>query len=400
MIDEIRKCSYTLSSNWYKRFRFPYLILVLDILLILTFAVFAVKDYIVGYFDTQYKYNGILILIIISVLLIIRFNLSLLAFSKQKFGIFLSIIYLLIVIVIELIFNETGSPFILIFESVVLFVNKFIIILPDFLNKLIVNLFYLISFYSPLLYFGYLIFFKKKINQNAKIFDIMTGFYASTLSKKLKIMDIVVFAFQVGIAMMVGLISNNMNWSFLCVFLSLYSVMDIFKRWHFPNLTKRKKKIIYLLTIIISFGIIYTQRIPYVGLIFFISSFVFIFVILSVFIKNYLKTSIISIFSFFMIPIFCLGYNIFAYPEYGVIKKSIPFEKEKVFYKIVDNKGYFGIRNRAYKIIRPKYTEVKYYKKDYVRMLNKNNVWEIYCLPENIFINQGEEKINNLKNLK
>ncbi|MDD4529523.1 MAG: hypothetical protein PHX48_06540, partial [Bacteroidales bacterium] len=192
MFEKLRSMSCTLSSNWYKKFRFPYLILVCDILLIILFAIFMIKDYLVGRFDSMYFHDGLLILIILAILLIIRFNISLLLFSKQRLGLYVSILYLLFVLIVEMIYNNYFSPFLLVFLSIILFINKFLIVLPEAVNNFLVLFFYIISFYAPLAYYGILIFRKQKLKSTAKLFDVMTGFYASTLSKRLKIMDLVV----------------------------------------------------------------------------------------------------------------------------------------------------------------------------------------------------------------
>lgn len=391
MFEKLRSKSCTLSSNWYKKFRFPYLILVCDILLIILFAIFIVKDYLVGRFDSMYFHDGLLILIILAILLIIRFNISLLMFSKQRLGLYLSILYLLFVLIVEMIYNNSFSPFLLVFLSVILFINKFLIVLPEAVNNFLVLFFYIISFYAPLAYYGILIFRKQKLKSTAKLFDVMTGFYESTLSKRLKIMDLVVFGFFIGISMMVGLISNNINWAFLCIILSVYSLSEFFKRLKFPNLTKKNKLLIYAITSILIFGIIYSQRLPYIGLIVFIFSIIFFYIVLVRVTKLYLKTLIMTIFSIIIIPLFCIGYNIFAYPEYGIVKKSIPFQDEKVLYYIVDKNGLYGVRNREYKIIRPNYLRLIYSEKNYLEALDRNSLWNQIYLPKIILMTEHQE---------
>lgn len=391
MFEKLRSMSCTLSSNWYKKFRFPYLILVCDILLIILFAIFMVKDYIVGRFDSMYFHDGLLILIILAILLIIRFNISLLLFSKQRLGLYVSILYLLFVLSVEMIYNNYFSPFLLVFLSVILFINKFLIVLPEAVNNFLVLFFYIISFYAPLAYYGILIFRKQKLKSTAKLFDVMTGFYASTLSKRLKIMDLVVFGFFIGISMMVGLISNNINWAFLCIILSVYSLSEFFKRLKFPNLTKKNKLLIYAITSILIFGIIYSQRLPYIGLIVFIFSVICFYIVLIRITKIYFKTLVVTVFSFVIIPIFCLGYNIFSYPEYGIVKKSIPFEDEKILYHIVDQNGLYGVRNRESKIIRPNYLKLIYSNKNYLDVLDRDSVWKTIYLPEIILMTEHQE---------
>lgn len=391
MLKKIKNNSGTLSSNWYKIYKLPYLILVCDILLIILFAIFMVKDYIVGRFDSMYFHDGLLILIILAILLIIRFNISLLLFSKQRLGLYVSILYLLFVLSVEMIYNNYFSPFLLVFLSVILFINKFLIVLPEAVNNFLVLFFYIISFYAPLAYYGILIFRKQKLKSTAKLFDVMTGFYASTLSKRLKIMDLVVFGFFIGISMMVGLISNNINWAFLCIILSVYSLSEFFKRLKFPNLTKKNKLLIYAITSILIFGIIYSQRLPYIGLIVFIFSVICFYIVLIRITKIYFKTLVVTVFSFVIIPIFCLGYNIFSYPEYGIVKKSIPFEDEKILYHIVDQNGLYGVRNRESKIIRPNYLKLIYSNKNYLDVLDRDSVWKTIYLPEIILMTEHQE---------
>lgn len=383
MLEKFRKTSFLLSSNWYKRYKIPYLILIVDIFFVLLFAVFSVKDYLVGYFDGIYKFNGILILIIISILLIVRFNISLLMFSKQRFGLYLSILFLLTAISIELIFDDLYSPFMLVFESVILFINTFIIELPDFLNTLIVYIFYIFSLYGPILYYSSLHLRKKNLSNSASVFDIMTGFYGTTLSKRLKIMDMVIYCFLIGIAMTVGLVSENINWMFLSVPISLYAIYEFFNRMYFPHLNKKKKIIIYLLTFLISTLVMFTQKLPYYGLIFFAFSVLFMFTLLTTMTKSPLRSIAVTVFSFIIIPIFCMGYNLFAFPQYGIIAKSVPYENEKIFYHIVDQDGNLGFRNRRLKILRPAYTKIIYCQKNCIKLLNKNSVWETYTIPDN-----------------
>ena len=382
MLEKLRKTSFLLSSNWYKRYKIPYLLLLFDVFLIIIFAFFALKDYLVGQFDFFYPYDGILILIIISILLIIRFNISLLMFARQRFGLYLSILFLLTSLSIEVIFSELPSPFILLFSSVVLFINDFFIQLPNILNLILIYFFYLFLIYGPLLYYVFLHFRKINLSNSARTFDVMTGFYASTLSAKLKVIDMVVYGFVLGIAMTIGLIANHINWTFLSIALTLYVLWEFFKKMHFPKLTKKKKIIIYIISALISFGVMFTQKIPYLGLIFFLFSILFMFILLSLMSKSPIRSIAVTLYTFFLIPVFCMGYNLFAYPEYGIVKKSIPFENEKIFYYIVDKDGNLGFRNRKLKVIRPAYTKIIYCEKNCIKLLNKNSVWETYDILE------------------
>lgn len=292
----------------------------------------------------------------------------------------------------ELYYIDGISPLLYLFGSIAQFINKYIIKLPSFIYVGIKYFLYIYTFYFPILFYSYLKLFKKKIKNNARKFDVITGFYASTLSSKLKIIDMIIVASQIGLAMSIGLISDNINWAYLAIPLSLYSVSDLIKRFNLKNsLTNTEKYIIYLFTILFSFGIIYTQRIPYVGLIFFISAIEIIYIIISTVSKNYLKSILITFISFFIIPMLCLGYNVFVYPQYGVIKKSIPFNGEKIFYTIKDKEDNLGIRNRECKLLKPNYIVVDYYEKNNVRLLNKNCEWEIYNIEKNVFLTKNTE---------
>lgn len=397
MLRKIRKESRTLSSNWYKKYKVPYLILVFDIIVLIIISLFALKEFLIGSFDKSFGLDSILILLLTLILMICRFNLSLLVFKKQRLGMYVSTIFLFIVILFEIYYLDTTSPFLFVLDSIIRFINKYIIVLPYSINKILQYFLYLYSFYFPILFYAYLILFKKKINNNAKKFDVLTGFYASTLSKKLKIMDLIIISFQLAIGMSIGLISDYLYLAFLAVPLSLYSVNDLIRRLNLKKtLSKLNLFIIIQVTILLIFGIIYTQRIPYWGLITFISSIIIIYLLLSFLTKNFLKSIIITIISFIIIPILCLGYNIFSYPQYGVIGKNIPFDGEKVFFIVKDKNGYLGIRNRSNKLIKPTYRVVDYNKKNYVMLLNKNNEWEIYNLENKVFItNQSQEQIKN-----
>lgn len=397
MLRKIRKESRTLSSNWYKKYKVPYLILVVDIIILIIISLFALKEFLIGSFDKVFGFESILILLFTLILMICRFNLSLLVFKKQRLGIYVSIIFLFIVILFEIYYIDRTSPFLFVLDSIVKSINKYFIVLPYSINKIIQYYLYLYSFYFPILFYAYLILFKKKINNKAKKFDVLTGFYASTLSKKLKIMDIIIISFQMAIGMSIGLMSDNLYWTFLAIPLSLYSVNDLIRRLNLKKtLSKLNLFIIILTSALLIFGIIFTQRIPYWGIISFISSIIIIYLLLSFLTKNFLKSVIITLISFIIIPILCLGYNIFSYPQYGVIGKNIPFDGERVFFIVKDKEGYLGIRNRSNKLIKPTYRIVDYYKKNYIRLLNKNNEWEIYNLEDKVFLtNQGSEQIKN-----
>jgi len=393
MLRKIKKESITLSSNWYKKYKGPYLLLIFDIAILLIVSFFTLKEYLIGSFDKVFSTNPLLILLLVLILMIFRFNLSLLMFSKQLLGVYISAFFLIVLTFMELYYIDGKSPLLFLFGSIAQFINKYVIKLPTFIYVGIKYFLYIYTFYFPILFYSYFKLFNKKINHNARKFDVITGFYASTLSSKLKIIDMVVVAFQIGLAMSIGLISDNINWAYLVIPLSLYSVSDLIKRFGLKeNLTNTKKYIIYLFTILFLFGIIYTQKMPYIGLIFFISVVVIIYIIIAALSKKYVKSVLIIFVSFFIIPIFCLGYNIFAYPQYGVISKSVPFCNEKIFYIINDKEGNLGIRNRESKVIKPTYRVIDYYKKNYIRLLNRNCEWEIYDLEKGIFLPKVKER--------
>ncbi len=387
MHKNIKKDSETLSSNWFKKLRVPYLTLLFDIIVIILSTLFTIKEYLIGGFLNVSPHHELLLLIILSMLLFFRFNISLLIFARQRIGLYLSTIFLMCIILVELVFTNYLSPFLFVFNSIVIAFNKYFFTLPDFLNETIKYFLYFFSFYYPLLYYVYLVLFKRKICDNAIKFDVLTGFYATVLSTKLKIMDVIIIAFYILIAMCVGLISDNINWSFLSVLISTYAVRDMFVRFNLKNkISKVNKYILYVLTALISFGIIYTQRFPYYGLIFFIASNCFIFIYLMIISKNLLKSSLIAIICFIIIPLYSLGYNIFSYPQCGVISKSIPFDGEKLFFVVKDKDGDLGIRRRSGELVEPKYIKVEYNKKNEILLLNKENKWELYNLAKMEYI--------------
>lgn len=387
------KESFTFSSIWFKQNKKKYLFLLCDIFFLLILAIFSFKEYLIGNFDKYLTYDGLMFLLLIFILFVFRFNLSLLVFSKQRLGIPIAIIFLLIVIYAETKYIDTSSPFIIIFDSLIRFFNKFIFVIPKGISKIITYILYLYLFYAPITIYALYILFKVKLNNKAKAFDVFSGFYASTLSKKLRIMDIIVISFFMAISMWVGLVSTNINWSFLAVPISLYSIYEFCRRIHLNiKINTKCKFFVFLVAAILLTALIYSQRFPYWGInIFIISIFTMYFIFYS-FTKSHMKSFIIVIISFFIIPSFSLGYNIFAYPQYGVVSNNVPFEGEKVFLIIKDKEGNYGIRNRSYKIVKPKYKKIEYNSKNIVMMLNQNNQWESYDLENSTFIYKNYHK--------
>lgn len=200
-------------------------------------------------------------------------------------------------------------------------------------------------------------------------------------------MDVIVVSFFIAIAMWVGIISIDIKWAFLAVPLSVYSIYEFCKRIKLNTLVKGKQKLlVYTIAAILLTLIIYTQRLPYWGLAIFIFSLVAMYLLFFQFTKTHFKSLIIVTISFFIIPSLCLGYNIFAFPQYGVINNSVPFENEKIFYIIKDKDGNFGIRNRSFKIIKPAYKSIEYNTKNIILMKNQNNEWETFDLENDIFV--------------
>lgn len=394
----LEKESFTFSSTWFKENMYKYIILLSDIFFILVIAIFSFKEYLIGNFDKYLSYDGLLFLLLLFILFVFRFNLSLLVFAKQKLGIPIAILFLLLVIFTETKYIDSTSPFLLIFDSIIRFYNKFVFVIPKGISKIITYTLYLYLFYAPVLIYAYYILFKIKLNNKARIFDVFSGFYATTLSKKLRIMDVIVISFFIAISMWVGLISTDLNWSFLAVPISLYSINEFCKRTHLNVKIKPKcKKVVFIIAAILLTSLIYSQRFPYWGIIIFIFSILTMYFVFYLSTKSHLKTFILVIISFFIIPIFSLGYNIFAYPQYGVVANSVPFDDEKLFFFIKDKDDNYGIRNRSYKIVRPEFKKIEYNTKNIVLMLNQNNQWVTYDLTNSTFIYQNFHKNKAVK---
>ncbi|HBN06916.1 MAG TPA: hypothetical protein DD434_14200, partial [Bacteroidales bacterium] len=173
------KESFTFSTIWFKQNKKKYLFLLFDIFFLLLLAIFSFKEYLIGNFDKNLPYDGLMFLLLIFILFVFRFNLSLLVFSKQRLGIPIAIIFLLIVIYAETKYIDTSSPFILIFDSLIRFFNKFIFVIPNGISKIITYILYLYLFYTPITIYAFYILFKVKLNNKAKAFDVFSGFYAS-----------------------------------------------------------------------------------------------------------------------------------------------------------------------------------------------------------------------------
>lgn len=387
------KETFTFSSLWFKKNKGIYLFLLFDIFFLLILAIFSFKEYLIGNFDKNLPYDGLMFLILMFILFVFRFNLTLLVFAKQRLGIPIAIIFLLIVIYAETKYVDTTSPFLLIFDSLILFFNKFLFVIPKGISRIITYILYLYLFYTPIIIYAFYIIFNVKLNNKAKAFDVFSGFYASTLSKKLRIMDIIVISFFMAISMWVGLISTNKYWAFLAVPISMYSIYEFCKRLELNKMINSKcKLVIYLVAATLLTALIYSQRFPFWGINIFILSFFIMYFIFYHITKSQFKSSIIVVISFIIIPSLSLGYNIFAHPQYGVVANSIPFEDEKKFLIIKDKEGNYGIRNRSYKIVKPKYKKIEYNSKNIVMMLNQNNQWETYDLENSKFIYKNYHK--------
>ena len=387
------KETFTFSSLWFKKNKGIYLFLLFDIFFLLILAIFSFKEYLIGNFDKNLPYDGLMFLILMFILFVFRFNLTLLVFAKQRLGIPIAIIFLLIVIYAETKYVDTTSPFLLIFDSLILFFNKFLFVIPKGISKIITYILYLYLFYTPIIIYAFYIIFNVKLNNKAKAFDVFSGFYASTLSKKLRIMDIIVISFFMAISMWIGLISTNKYWAFLAVPISMYSIYEFCKRLELDKMINSKcKLVIYLVAATLLTALIYSQRFPFWGINIFILSFFIMYFIFYHITKSHFKSSIIVVISFIIIPSLSLGYNIFAHPQYGVVANSIPFEDEKKFLIIKDREGNYGIRNRSYKIVKPKYKKIEYNSKNIVMMLNQNNQWETYDLENSKFIYKNYHK--------
>lgn len=358
-----RELSKTLSSNWFKRYKIPYLFLLADSIILIVISFFIVKDLASGLLLNYFpKINPILITLILLIIIIFRFNISLLMFSKQRAGLYLSMFYVFLVLFFEMQFlNINTSPMHYIGNTLIKFFEKFFFRLPNSVDKIFEIFMSVYIYYLPLIFYTILLLMRVKLNTKARYFDILTGFYVTSLSDKLKITDIISFSLQLLIAMFIGLLSSNFLWTFLVIPLMIYSAHFLFKKIEMTFPVKKRTKYISLaLFLLLPTFVVYGQMQPYLGIISLMLSFVLSLVWLTILSKNWMKSLIVAFFSFFLIPLFSLGYNPFIYSEYGIVSKCIPNEGEKVFFVIKDCKGNLGIRVRTSRIVKPKYKAVKY----------------------------------------
>jgi|GEM_PF-2083916 len=384
-IDLLRENSYTLSSNWFQKYKLPYLALLFDVAVIGVVTLFAIKDFLVGNFVQTFILSPILELLILTVLLFIRFNLSLLMFSIKRVGLYCSIAYIFIVMFLELQNMITIPPIMFIAASISRFFNSYVITVPKIVNDIFIYGLYIYIFYLPILFYLYYILAKKKMNNNVNYFDVLTGFYASTLSRKLHIEDVIVVVAQMAIAVYIGILSSSLNWAFVAVALSSYSCIDLIKKFNLKeHMTRKKKIVITFFSMLSVFLIIYTQRLYWWGFVVFLLCVVSMYLLLSVMTKNYLKSLFIVLISFCAIPIFILGYNIFAHPQIAVVFKSKPYKNEEVFYITKNRNGLLGLRNRNDRYVANRYVNIQHPQKDRILLIRPNGQKDLYNLGNDI----------------
>lgn len=384
-IDLLRENSYTLSSNWFQKYKLPYLALLFDVAVIGVVTLFAIKDFLVGNFVQTFILSPILELLILTVLLFIRFNLSLLMFSIKRVGLYCSIAYIFIVMFLELQNMITIPPIMFIAASISRFFNSYVITVPKIVNDIFIYGLYIYIFYLPILFYLYYILAKKKMNNNVSYFDVLTGFYASTLSRKLHIEDVIVVVAQMAIAVYIGILSSSLNWAFVAVALSSYSCIDLIKKFNLKeHMTRKKKIVITFFSMLSVFLIIYTQRLYWWGFVVFLLCVVSMYLLLSVMTKNYFKSLFIVLISFCAIPIFILGYNIFAHPQIAVVFKSKPYKNEEVFYITKNRNGLLGLRNRNDRYVANRYVNIQHPQKDRILLIRPNGQKDLYNLGNDI----------------
>src|SRR5574344_848931 len=384
--------SYTLSSNWFQRYKKPYTLLIFDVAVVGIITLFAIKDFLIGDFEGKFVLAPILVMLMLAILLFIRFNLSLLMFTEQRVGFYCSIAFLMFVIFLEVHTINTMPPLMFVNMTIVQFFNSYVFHLPMWLNKALTYALYVYIFYLPMLFYLYYFVKKKHMNRNARYFDVLTGFYASTMSSKLHIFEVIVIVAQIAIAAYIGILSSSLNWAFVALFLSTYSCFDLIKKFNMKeHLTKQKSIIIFLCSVLTSAAIIYFQRFCYWGMVAFLLSSVLMYVVIALTTKKCIKSLIVILISFCMIPIFVLGYNIFTRPSLGVICKNVPYKNEKVYFITKDNKGMLGIRNRNYRYIPNRYVNIYHPCKNKIYMQRPNGTTDMFELNKDIiFINVKE----------
>lgn len=371
----LRKQSKTLSSNWYKKYKYPYMLLYFDMIIIVTISFFIMKDFAVGKLDQYFSpLKGVYIALLYIFAIIFRFNLSLLMFTLQRIGIFLSIIFAILIFSISIYsFPLTNPPNLYIGKTIIEFCEKFIFTFPGWLEKPFSLLVYFYLYYIPILFFGLIVIFKPYIiKKTAKKFDVLTGFYGSSLSEKLKINGFLILSIIIFIAAMIGIISTDLTWKYLYIPFVFITLHILKKRLRLKlSKNKRIRHIAYGLLFINGILIMYAQSIPYLGIIALFLNLILGFLILKCIGINRYKGGFISIFIFFITPILILGYNPFVFCKYGVVEKTYAEENLIMYYTIKDVDGNLGIRVRNSQIVKPNFTKIEYIGNKNLRFTDK-----------------------------
>ncbi|MDR0972079.1 MAG: hypothetical protein LBM25_06830 [Bacteroidales bacterium] len=372
--------TYIFTTNWFKKNKINYILLIIDILFVLACAFFSIKDYLEGLFGRSFHESGILILLLVMISNVVRFNISLLCFNKEKAGFYLTLIFVIFATVIDSFSVDYDSIYYYGFSEAVGMFNSYIIEFPQWLNTILIYSLYVWYLYAQLIIYTIYILTNTKLKKDSSNFQVFSGFYAAQLSSKLKVIDVVILSLFVLASMVLGILSDNINWTFLSVGITLYSLNVFFRRFSFKNLSKKNMKIIYVISTLISAIVIYTQRIPYVGLIAFISSLVIMLLVFIITTKNYIKSFAIVILSFFVIPILSMGYNPFTLYEYGVVNRYVSPKQYSGRLIITDEKGLLGARDRDNNFFIPKYIKAKKQIDNNVFFYKNDTSYDIYDL--------------------
>ncbi len=360
----IRKQSSTFSSNWYSRYRFQYLLLTFDLILITFIGYLLMKEFATGAMaEFFYPRECVLVAMVYLFAIIFRFNLSILMYSKQKIGLYIAIFFALAASIIDLNLQylEYSSVY---FpgRSLISIWNNFVFIVPVCWHKPIAILTYIYIFYLPLIFYIVVLTFKPfTLKTTAKKFDVLTGFYSSALSEKLKLIGFIYLAIYLYLGFAVGYFQYHIHWQFLYIPLSYLILFFLLKKLRIEGIdTKTKKLIIYLFPLVNGFVVICAQTKPYLGLIALIISFCLGITLMRYIGINKLKSTFISFVVFLILPVFVMGYNPFVVPQYGVKSIYLPGKAVPAYFIIEDKEGNLGIRSRGFYYVEPKYKSVEY----------------------------------------
>lgn len=395
----LREQSKTLSSNWFKKYRLPYLLLYFDIIMLVTVSFFIMKDFAIGKLDLYFSpISGVFIAIIFVIIIIYRFNLSLLMFSLQRFGLYLSIIFATLAIIIDIntvnIYNESKFY---IGKTIMEFVEKFFLPIPDYLEKPIAYGFYLYVYFLPIVFYGFIYILKlRKLHNSAKPFDILTGFYGSCLSEKLKLNGFLIVSMIIFTSALIGIISNHINWNYLYTPIMIFSIYIFYKRLRLKiSDNKYLKIVLFSLVILSSVLVMCFQKIPNFGLYALFANLLIGFLALRIVNINRFKSVFVAVISFFILPILVIGYNPFTVIEYGVIEKNISDKGVRVFYTIIDSEGNLGIRVRNSHIVKPNYNKIEYIGNKTIRFKDKDGKY--FYINEERFVKTNPINISALR---